>query len=426
MKKSKFMLVGIIILIVGAILAIKFININQSKTIQKKPIEIDVQVNEPEVKTEKRSNIKYSKTIPETAKYKIYADILEFAPVINTDAYKTIYDAVDQLQESVDMSKYNLIDTEIDDLNIALFNRVNFELFYIKSIDYDKKTNSFKFKYTYNNDEILKMKQKFNSKVIEILDTCVDVNSTDLENELAIYKYIAENVRYNCEENPRIDKIDAYSIIVNGKGICMGYANALQYLFDLSGIQSRTVVSDEPFHLWNMVTIDNKDYHVDATWEDSLGNGLKCFNMTDAERNEKNQFPKKWYRGNLNYKKIELPICDDIRFKFMRNITNYDCANEQLYYVDQNDSKIHKINLDGKNLESVGISKANEMVVIDDWIYYSNKDDLSKLYKMKTDGSNDTKVLDTSVRELRRIEQNLQYSSIDTEGESEIHILELK
>ncbi|WP_373897625.1 hypothetical protein ACER0A_011825 [Haloimpatiens sp. FM7315] len=70
----------------------------------------------------------------------------------------------------------------------ALFNRVNYELFYIKSIDINKSNKTVNFKYTYPKDTIKEMKRKFNEKVNYILSTVIKKDYSDLEKELAIYK----------------------------------------------------------------------------------------------------------------------------------------------------------------------------------------------------------------------------------------------
>ena len=61
---------------------------------------------------------------------------------------------------------------------------------------------------------------------------------------------------------------------MDGKGVCAGYAFALQYLLMRAGIQSYYVVGIAgENHAWNLAKIDGKWYYVDATWDDPLNNG---------------------------------------------------------------------------------------------------------------------------------------------------------
>lgn len=54
------------------------------------------------------------------------------------------------------------------------------------------------------------------------------------------------------------------------KVVCEGYSKAFQYLCDLSGIECYTVsgYADGGRHMWNIVVLDGKSYHVDVTWCD--------------------------------------------------------------------------------------------------------------------------------------------------------------
>ena len=78
---------------------------------------------------------------------------------------------------------------------------------------------------------------------------------------------------------------------MEGKGVCAGYAFALQYLLMRAGIQSYYVVGYAgENHAWNLAKIDGEWYYVDATWDDPVYNGSddpyspyhSYFNITTA------------------------------------------------------------------------------------------------------------------------------------------------
>lgn len=57
------------------------------------------------------------------------------------------------------------------------------------------------------------------------------------------------------------------------RAVCEGYSRAMQLLLHKAGIEC-TLVSGAGkktgvAHMWNLVTIDGRNYHVDATWDDS-------------------------------------------------------------------------------------------------------------------------------------------------------------
>lgn len=94
---------------------------------------------------------------------------------------------------------------------------------------------------------------------------------SDYEKELYLHDMLIRSTTYtySC-----IDEQNGYTALVEGKGVCAGYAFALQYLLMRAGIQSYYVVGDSGGdHAWNMVKIDGKWYYVDATWDDPLYNG---------------------------------------------------------------------------------------------------------------------------------------------------------
>lgn len=64
-----------------------------------------------------------------------------------------------------------------------------------------------------------------------------------------------------------------YGAFCGGKIQCEGYAKAIQYLCDLSGIESMTVAGTNEAgdsHAWNVVKVDGKWYNLDCTWDDPI------------------------------------------------------------------------------------------------------------------------------------------------------------
>ncbi|WP_373897626.1 DUF5050 domain-containing protein [Haloimpatiens sp. FM7315] len=229
-------------------------------------------------------------------------------------------------------------------------------------------------------------------------------------------QYINENAEYNYDNNAKIDEINAYSIIVNGKGICMGYASAMHYLLDKVGVECQTVVSDEPFHMWLIVKIDGKYYHVDPTFEDTVGFGreLTYFNITDKERNKNGSFKKLWYGGNKNYKKLKSPVCSDDKYKFLRDCSQFYLRNKIIYYVNSNDNKLYKVIINGKGSEKILDTTVNEMAMYKDWIYYTNTEDKNRIYKVKAHGTGNIKVDDKAMAFNLRIVDNYLVYKVDS------------
>ena len=79
----------------------------------------------------------------------------------------------------------------------------------------------------------------------------------------------------------------AYGALVKGKAVCEGYARAMQLLLDEAEIPATVVTGfdeNRQPHMWNLVTIDGRNYHLDVTWDDS-GDQIRhtYFNLTSRD-----------------------------------------------------------------------------------------------------------------------------------------------
>lgn len=79
----------------------------------------------------------------------------------------------------------------------------------------------------------------------------------------------------------------AYGALVEGKAVCEGYSRAMQLLLHSVGIKATLVGGFDELnvaHMWNMVTIDGRNYHLDVTWDDSEDYRRHTFfNLTTEE-----------------------------------------------------------------------------------------------------------------------------------------------
>ena len=210
--------------------------------------------------------------------------------------------------------------------------------------------------YILSGTELEEAKAAFEQKVAEILSGLTS-DMTEFQRELYLHDLLAEMVTYESGAHAH----DAYGAIVEGKAVCEGYAEALQYLLQRAGIQSfiATGTSMNPAtgrtenHAWNYVRIDGEYYHVDLTWNDQDAYLFHAyFNQTDAVIQENHVIADTVYA---------LPVCDAVAAQYFTGKDTY---------------------LDSYTTESVGqLLKDNGMQVqvyipdsVDDFIswYYAN------------------------------------------------------
>ena len=72
----------------------------------------------------------------------------------------------------------------------------------------------------------------------------------------------------------REDKGDAADLLVDGRGTCEAYSRALWLLCRMANLPCHIVygTAHEP-HAWNLVCLENRWYHTDATWDDPVTPG---------------------------------------------------------------------------------------------------------------------------------------------------------
>ncbi|MGN0696231.1 MAG: transglutaminase domain-containing protein [Oscillospiraceae bacterium] len=143
-------------------------------------------------------------------------------------------------------------------------------LFYIdKNISYvsDNSTGyilSMNINYSYSEDQVNTMKQEMDEKTDEIL-AGVTKDMSDYE----VVKYIHDKLITLCDYTISGSYVTtSYGAIVKNKAQCQGYSRAFSYLCDLCGIETDIILGESQQHMWNMVKLDGKWYHIDLTWDD--------------------------------------------------------------------------------------------------------------------------------------------------------------
>lgn len=152
------------------------------------------------------------------------------------------------------------------------------ELFYSVKFTYryypDSENVEFMPEYLFAKNKIREHQQAMASRVKKLARAAEHL--TEKEKELYIHDFICKNVRYD-----KLKKAYSHEIIGplgQGVGVCEGIAKAVKILCDALGIWCVIAVSDNNpqkqikyRHAWNVIRIQGEYFHLDATFDNSLG-----------------------------------------------------------------------------------------------------------------------------------------------------------
>jgi len=183
-----------------------------------------------------------------------------------------------------------------------------------------------------------------------------------VEQMLALYNYLIRTTAYNYDvaveqsDNLPREIWTAYGALVLGDTVCKGYALAWKVLMDRLGIPCLVVCKGDGSHLWNMVQLDGKWYHIDVNRGNNIVPVLRgqCvytdFLVTDKAMSKHESWfvPGTLYRDAAHYDTA--PACTDTKYEtgwiFRRDNVFYPMCRDgsgQYYYIQFVDLKTAKL-----------------------------------------------------------------------------------
>ena len=119
---------------------------------------------------------------------------------------------------------------------------------------------------------------KYSKEAINIINNIITVDMSDVEKIKAVHDYIVVNTEYDIDglkkDNLPSSAYTEEGVLIKGKAVCQGYAEAFQLFMELLKIESKMVVGTDLIsnigHAWNMVRIKDNWYHIDITWDDPV------------------------------------------------------------------------------------------------------------------------------------------------------------
>lgn len=288
---------------------------------------IDLETIEKEAKQETQSAEEADSFLDEEAYRYAYENLSETERLW----YEDIAECLGAMQEEVRLDKKS-IEQGMDEADIdRIFQCVLMdhpELFFVDGYTYTKynrgdETVAIRFSGTYSMDKEQALLRK--AEIDEAVQPLLMAGSgftDDYDKVKYVYDTLIRNTEYDLEAP---DNQNIYSVFVNHKSVCQGYAKAVQYLLDRMGVECTLVqgnVDTGESHAWNLVKVNGSYYYVDATWGDA------SYQPDEAD-------PEKGYVPQINYDYLCVTTKQLLRTHILGGyVPMPDCVDEKdNYYV---------------------------------------------------------------------------------------------
>lgn len=190
--------------------------------------------------------------------------------------FEKINDAVNSFTEEVVFENGEVTQQQVEDA-LLMVSLTNLEDNYVSNqyvISVDNLGNVSKLTLTFTKEpeqQLYELNELY--KVVEeIIEGC------DAHNDYDAVKYFHDEIVKRCRyDGEGENMLSAYGCLVDGEAVCEGYAKAFVLICSYYGIECMPVTGDttsgegivEP-HMWNLVKLDGKWYHLDLTWNDPV------------------------------------------------------------------------------------------------------------------------------------------------------------
>ena len=132
-----------------------------------------------------------------------------------------------------------------------------------------------------NKKVTVKTRKIYNEEMIELIENYINEfiernitdQMSDYDKILKFHDYVVNNTIYDANDVSK--SYTAYSLIKYNKAICGGYSDIMALYLDKLGIRNYRITSDN--HVWNLLYLDNKWLHLDATWDDPVASDGKQY-----------------------------------------------------------------------------------------------------------------------------------------------------
>lgn len=206
-------------------------------------------------------------------------------------AYAAIYNGAKKGLSSIDVSNF---DVSINDIKKAFWacdydnpQLLNIADGYAYSY-FGSKVHSVAIMYGRDISQTKAILKEIEARTADVIKKARTLTS-DYKRLKLFHDWIVDNTTYVTTGGSHISEIDGP--VIHGEALCEGYSKTFAYLCQSIGIPCVCVHGhgNGGDHMWNMVQLDGKWYHIDVTWDDPItttGDQLRrytYFLLSDAQ-----------------------------------------------------------------------------------------------------------------------------------------------
>ena len=112
-----------------------------------------------------------------------------------------------------------------------------------------------------------------NKYINDFINTNLNLSMNNLDKIKAFHNHIVNKTKY--DQDNTFESYTAYNLLTSGISICGGYSDIMAIYLNALGIKNYKITSKN--HIWNLVELDGKWYHLDATWDDPIASDGKQY-----------------------------------------------------------------------------------------------------------------------------------------------------
>lgn len=139
-----------------------------------------------------------------------------------------------------------------------------------------------------------------------VLDKIITESMTPYEKELAVYKWMTNELQFEAGSllvipDGNADSDNPYGVLKYHKAVCVGYATTFRLFMQMMDIECMVVHNSDCYHSWDLVKLDGEWYHTDIYSDSSTGNYLH-FNLNDKQMSESQTWNREFFPAASGYK----------------------------------------------------------------------------------------------------------------------------